>query len=125
MERPTMSETRELLADYVRDRSQPAFRELVERYYDLVYSTAARRVAGQSEAARDVAQTVFMDLARQANRLPPEVQLGGWLHRHTCFVTGKLIREEQRRKAREAEAATMNTREATTDATFAELAPML
>jgi RNA polymerase sigma factor (sigma-70 family) len=120
-----MPETRELLSDYVRSRSQPAFRELVERYYDLVYSTAARRVSGRDDQARDVAQNVFMDLARQASKLPPDVQLGGWLHRHTCFATSKLIREEQRRKDREAEAATMNPRQATTDATFAELAPVL
>lgn len=120
-----MTDPRELLADYVRNRSHPAFREIVERYYDLVHSTAARRVRGRSELARDVAQTVFMDLTRQASKLPPDVQLGGWLHRHTCFVTSKMIREEQRRRTREAQAVRMNPREPTTDAAFAEIAPLL
>jgi RNA polymerase sigma factor (sigma-70 family) len=120
-----MADPAQLLADFVKNRSQPAFRELVERYYDLVYSTAARRVGDGGQQARDVAQTVFMDLARQAGKLPPNVQLGGWLHRHTCFVTSKLIREETRRQNRETEAARMNRRESTTDATFDEIAPLL
>jgi RNA polymerase sigma factor (sigma-70 family) len=120
-----MTETHQLLAEFVRSRSQPAFRELVERYYDLVYSTAARRVGEGSQQARDVAQHVFMDLANAAQKLPPDVQLGGWLHHHTCFVTSKLIRTEKRRQNRETEAARMNPRESTTDANFDQIAPLL
>lgn len=120
-----MTDPGQLLTDFVKNRSELAFRELVERYYDLVYSTAARRVGEGGQQARDVAQTVFMDLARQASKLPAGVQLGGWLHRHTCFVSSKLIREEKRRQNRETEAARMNLRESTTDATFDEIAPLI
>jgi RNA polymerase sigma factor (sigma-70 family) len=120
-----MTETHELLAEFVKDRSHRAFSELVERYYDLVYSTAARRVGEGSQQARDVAQHVFMDLANAAHKLSPDVQLGGWLHHHTCFVTSKLIRTEKRRQNRETEAARMNSRESTTDANFDEIAPVL
>jgi len=41
-----MTDTQTLLADYVTNGSEPAFRELVTRYLDLVYSTAARLSAG-------------------------------------------------------------------------------
>lgn len=34
-----MTETRSLLADYAKNGSEAAFRELVARYIDLVYST--------------------------------------------------------------------------------------
>lgn len=37
-----MNENQQLLAEYVRSGSEPAFRELVARYIDLVYSTGLR-----------------------------------------------------------------------------------
>ena len=36
------SNSQELLKQYVRDRSEGAFEELVRRYVELVYSTALR-----------------------------------------------------------------------------------
>lgn len=94
-------DTRQLLAAYVERASEPAFRELVARYFDLVYSTALRTVDGDVHLAQDVAQTVFMDLARRARSLSPAVLLGGWLHRHTCYVAVSMRRLERRRQARE------------------------
>ena len=81
-----MNETQQLLREYVANGSEDAFRELVLRYVDLVYSTAVRLVNGDSNLAEDICQTVFIDLARKARTLPPDVKLGGWLHRDTCFV---------------------------------------
>ncbi len=81
-----MKDSPQLLADYVASGSESAFRELVSRYIDLVYSIATRMVDGDTHRAKDVAQTVFVDLARMAARLSPGTRLGGWLHRHTCFV---------------------------------------
>jgi hypothetical protein len=34
--------------------------------------------------------------------------LGGWLHRHTCFVTANTMRSERRRQTRERQVAAMN-----------------
>src|SRR5436190_3134579 len=103
-----MTESQRLLAGYVRDESEAAFRDLVERYTDLVYSTAFRLVDGDTQLAQDVARGVFIDLARMARSFPPDVMLGGWLHRHTRFVAANLLRSERRRKSREETAAEMN-----------------
>jgi DNA-directed RNA polymerase specialized sigma24 family protein len=75
------TESQTLLAEYARNGSEPAFRELVARYLDLVYSTALRSVGGDTHLAEDVAQIVFVNLARKARWLPSDVLLGGWLHR--------------------------------------------
>jgi len=64
-----------------------------------------RLVNGDTHLAEDVTQTVFADLARLTRSLSREVMLGGWLHRHTCFVAGKIMRSERRRQARERQAA--------------------
>jgi len=98
-----------LLKDYVENGSEVAFRELVARYTDLVYSTARRLAGGETQLAEDVAQTVFIDLARMARTLSTQVMLGGWLHRHTCFVAQKALRTERRRQLRERQAAEMDT----------------
>ena len=50
---------------------------------------------------RDVAQTVFTDLARKARSLRNVELLGGWLHRHTGFVAAAWCGSERRRQARE------------------------
>jgi RNA polymerase sigma factor (sigma-70 family) len=103
-----MMETQRLLADFVKNGSEAAFRELVGRYTDLVYSTAVRLVGGDTHLAQDVTQTVFIDLARMARKLSGQAMLGGWLHRHTCFVAATVIRGERRRQSRERQAVEMN-----------------
>ncbi|MGH7967676.1 MAG: RNA polymerase sigma factor, partial [Limisphaerales bacterium] len=101
-------DSQELLRDYAENDSELAFRELVARYTDLVYSTARRLVDNDSHLAQDVAQTVFLDLARLARTFSRKMMLGGWLHRHTCFVAKKTLRTERRRQSRERQAAQMN-----------------
>src|SRR5580704_16801677 len=104
-----MTDSQRLLADYAKHGSEAAFRELVTRYLDLVYSTALRLAGGDTHLAEDVAQTVFVDLASLAKSLSGEVKLGGWLHRHTCFVAAKTLRGERRRQSRERQAVEMNS----------------
>ncbi len=87
-----MTDSQQLLADFSRTGSEAAFRELLLRYVDLVYSAAVRLVGGDTHLAQDVTQTVFMDLARKAQRLPENVLLGGWLHHHTVFVASTFLR---------------------------------
>jgi len=114
-----------LLRDYVHRHSEAAFQELVNRYVDLVFSTALRRVGGNRHLAEDVAQRVFTDLARKAVSLPNDVMLGGWLHRHTGFVASNLIRTEQRRQIRERKALEMNALNQSSEADWNQFAPVL
>jgi RNA polymerase sigma factor (sigma-70 family) len=120
-----MTGSQTLLLDYVKSGSEAAFRELVARYLDLVYSTAVRLLGGDTAMAEDVAQTVFVDLARLAKGLSSEVRLGGWLHRHTCFVAAKTLRGERRRQSRERQAVEMNALTDHSTARLAEVAPIL
>jgi RNA polymerase sigma factor (sigma-70 family) len=120
-----MSETQQLLNQYVKDGSEEAFGELVKSYIDLVYSAAVRLVNRDTHLAEDVTQTVFLDLARQARTLSPNVMLGGWLHRHTCFVASKILRAQRRRQLREQQAVEMNSINQQTEAEFASVAPLL
>ena len=120
-----MDDSQQLLADYVKDGSESAFRGLVARYINSVHSTAVRLVNGDTHLAEDITQTVFVDLARKAHTLPPEVSLGGWLHRDTCFVAGITMRGERRRHFRERQAAAMNIQVDHTAANLALVAPIL
>ena len=120
-----MTETQELLTSFIRTGSEPAFRELVARYLDLVYSTAVRLVEGDTHRAEDVVQVVFADLARMAGQLSANPMLGGWLHRHTCFVARTVMRGERRRQARERQAVEMHTLDDSGDDTVAMIAPIL
>jgi RNA polymerase sigma factor (sigma-70 family) len=113
-----ISDSQSLLAEYARSGSEPAFQELVARYVGLVHSAAVRLVNGDAHLAQDVTQTVFVDLARTARKLSKGVMLGGWLHRHTCFVAWKMMRGERRRKNRERQAAQMNVQDDHPDQSF-------
>lgn len=104
-----MTDSFQLLQDYLKTGSERAFAAIVERHAGLVYSVALRLVGGDSHLAEDVAQNVFADLARKARTLPSKTVLSGWLHRHTCFTACKAVRQEQRRKNRELRAQDMQT----------------
>jgi RNA polymerase sigma factor (sigma-70 family) len=120
-----MSNGEQWLAEYVRTGSEAAFREVVERYVNLVYSAALRLVNGDAHLAQDVAQGVFTDLARMARKLSPDVKLGGWLHRHTCFVANNTMRRDRRRELRERTAVEMNSIEDHSGENLALIAPVL
>src|SRR5216117_2108116 len=118
-----MTDSQKLLAEYVQTGSEAAFRELVTRHVNLVYSAALRLVGGDTHRAEDVAQTVFVDLAGRARTLSPDVVLGGWLHRHTCFVAAKAMRGERRRRLRERRAVEMSSQQDTPRPTWRRLRP--
>ncbi|HLH54250.1 MAG TPA: sigma-70 family RNA polymerase sigma factor [Verrucomicrobiae bacterium] len=90
----------ELLQDYCQNGSEEAFAEVVNRHLDLVYSAALRQVRS-SEAAQDVTQSVFLDLAQTANRLKRDTILPAWLYEVTRRTAIDLIRKESRRRSRE------------------------
>jgi len=103
-----MHDDQQLLRQYAVERCEAAFRELVSRHVNLVYSSALRQTNGDAHLAQDVAQLVFADLARKAGSISKNVVLAGWLHRATRYAAGQLRRAEQRRRMREHEAVTWN-----------------
>ena len=103
-----MTEDAQLLRRYAAEQSEAAFAELTRRHVDLVYSAALRLVNGDVHSAQDVTQLVFTEVARQANRLARHPALVGWLYTTTRLIALRVNRTEQRHKAREQEAYTMN-----------------
>src|SRR5256885_10803304 len=118
-----MTDDGQLLQQYTRERSEPAFGELVTRHIDLVFSAALRVVGGDRHLAQDVTQTVFADLARKAGSLPRDVVLAGWLYRHTCFTAAKVVRAEQRRRTREKTAMEMIALQDNPEPNWEQIAP--
>lgn len=119
----------ELLRLYADHGAEDAFAELVRRHCNLVWA-AARRISGDGDAARDVAQMVFTDLAIKGGRLPAGTVLAGWLYRVACHAAAKHVRGESRRIRREQQAMQQDPLpSATTEADDAriatELQPML
>jgi RNA polymerase sigma factor (sigma-70 family) len=90
----------ELLHSYARDNSQDAFAALVNRYVNLVYSAAQRQVRSP-QLAEEVAQSVFIDLARNAAKLRPDQPLAAWLFLVTRRTAVDVVRRESRRQIRE------------------------
>ncbi len=96
-----------LLHRYAHQRAEEAFTELVRRHLDLVHSAAVRQVGGDADAAQDVAQRVFIELARQARRLAQHPALVGWLYTTTRRTAREVVRTGIRRERREREAHAM------------------
>ncbi|MFT3828607.1 MAG: sigma-70 family RNA polymerase sigma factor [Opitutaceae bacterium] len=93
-----MPTDQELLQRFVAEHAEDAFATLVERYVDLVYGAAHRRTGGRHGLAQEIAQEVFIQLARKAAGLATHPTLAGWLHRSTRYATIDALRAETRRR---------------------------
>jgi RNA polymerase sigma factor (sigma-70 family) len=99
----TLDETisdQQLLREFALTQSQRAFRALVERHQSMVFGTARRRM-NNDQAAADVAQNVFLALARKAAWLSARTNVGGWLYKSTLMEAARRQRDEMRRGNRE------------------------
>ncbi|MEI9961555.1 MAG: sigma factor [Limisphaerales bacterium] len=88
----------QLLRDYIKRRSDVAFAELVRRHIDFIYSAALRMVC-DAHLAEDVAQRVFVALAKNSAQLADRRVLSGWLHRTAQNLAANTVRSEVRRRA--------------------------
>src|SRR5213594_674510 len=113
----------DLLREFTRDQSQHAFTALVQRHLDLVYCAALRQVRS-SQLAEEVAQSVFIDLARNATRLKPDSILTAWLYQVTRRTAIDVVRREASRQLREQIATDMNAMNATA-ADWTHIEPLL
>lgn len=123
-----MNEDPALLRRFTDENSDAAFRELVERRIDFVYATALRQVGGDVHLAREVAQSVFLDLARKARTLAARPNLTGWLYTSVRFAAAKALRSRSRRLNHETEAHAMQeilSAPSATEANWNELRPVL
>src|SRR5215471_5742401 len=114
----------ELLRDYADHGSEEAFAQLVADHVDLVYSAALRQVHNR-ELAQEVAQTVFIILARRANSSGPQTILAAWLHKTTRYAALNALRAESRRREHERKAAEMATEFSRVDSAWPRLETML
>src|SRR6266436_1579510 len=94
----------QLLREYAEHGTEAAFAEIVTRHTNLVYSAALRQV-NSPDLAAEVAQSVFIGLARGAQSLFPQLtedaSLAGWLCRCARNISLNLRRDEFRRHSRE------------------------
>jgi len=97
----------QLLRKYAQHGAEPAFAEIVARHTNLVYSAALRQVDAPDIAA-EVAQSVFIGLARGARslsrKLAENASLAGWLCRSARNISLNVRRDEFRRHSRERQA---------------------
>ncbi len=118
----------QLLRDYAEHHDEEAFLEIVMRYTDFVYSTALRQVES-ADPAVDIAQNVFMDLARKATslceRLAKEASLAGWLHRATRYAALNHLRDHRRRSKNERQAMNQLLTDAEPSADWEQIRPVL
>jgi RNA polymerase sigma factor (sigma-70 family) len=103
-----MKTDQELLRDYVHGAAEGGFEALVQRHLGLVFSTAFRGL-NDAAAAEEIAQNVFIALARKAIWLVGQPSLAAWLHKTTLLEVRRFWRGELRRRNREKAAAELGT----------------
>ncbi len=96
----------DLLQRWLAEQDDHAFASLVRRHLPFVYACARRQVG--SFHAADVAQSVFLILARKAPSFRPDIILSSWLFRTTGYVVAQVRRRDARRALLESEVARMN-----------------
>ena len=121
-----------LLREYARNNSEAAFSELVLRHINLVYSVTLRSV-NDAHLAEEITQTVFIILARKADKLSQHTVLPGWLCRTARYASANALTIQRRRQHREQEAYMQNILAGGSDAsspqvqeeTWNQIAPLL
>ena len=91
-------------ADRRDDVAEAAFRVLVERHGPMV-QRVCRQLVGDSHAAQDATQAVFLVLARKAGSIRVDSSVAPWLHGVARRVAARARRREASRRAGEGRVA--------------------
>ncbi len=113
-----------LIHQFSRERSETAFAALVERHLQIVFATALRQT-GDRQLAEEIAQNVFLALARKAGRLGGHHTVAGWLYQATLKEAKLALRTRLRRERREQVAIESGKLHRDEDLTLAGLLPLL
>lgn len=92
----TIEQTDEELVKIVIRGGDEAFRELIERYKNYVYSLIFRMV-GHQETAEDLAQEAFIKVYRSLPGFRGDAKFSTWLYRLTMNLVKDYRRSQQRR----------------------------
>src|SRR4051812_21046146 len=117
-------ESMALLREYAQSNSEQAFTALVSQYVSLVYSVALRQVH-DAHLAEEIAQTVFIVLARKAKSLSSKTILASWLCRTARYVSADTLKSQRRRQFREQESRVQSTLNQPDPAPWNQIAPLL
>jgi RNA polymerase sigma-70 factor (ECF subfamily) len=89
--------TEEELIDGLRNKEEPAFRELVSRFQDKVFNTALGLLQHATDA-EDIAQEVFIQVYRSVHQFKGESLLSTWIYRITVTKSLDFLRSKKRKK---------------------------
>ena len=81
----------------LKNREEQAYRELVERYSDLVYSTAYAIVQNELDA-EDLTQECFVEITNAIYRFKGESKLSTWMYRIVTNQALYHLRSKKRKK---------------------------
>ena len=105
------------LVERCRAGDDEAFRELVDRYKDLVFGLIGRTVQDRSRT-EDLAQEVFLRIHRGLPYFRGEARLSTWIYR---IVANVCVQERDARKPVSLDDERSAVRPATTDRRFSDL----
>jgi RNA polymerase sigma-70 factor (ECF subfamily) len=89
-----LTSDRELILQ-LQEGSLKALGELYDRHQHMVYRTALA-ITGETEAARDLLQDVFLRVHRFADHIDPDRPLEPWLYRTTMNLTYTWVKRTSR-----------------------------
>ena len=89
----------DLIKQYLKEKSEDLFSEIVNQYSPLVYSASLRKT-GDVEASKDITQQVFLDFHKKAGRLAKHTNISAWFYQAALFGSSKYLRTKSREEVR-------------------------
>lgn len=81
----------------LKEKSQSAFKQLVETYQDQIYNTCLG-ILQNAEDAEEAAQDTFIEVFRSIDQFRGDAQISTWLYRVASNKSLEIIRKQKRQK---------------------------